>query len=363
MTSKRFTCLGAGAALGAAVLLLGAAAPPKYATVADIPFTNSNGTISNKVAGSNFVLKAFGSNSTPFTLDTTVLQTNATVPLLQLQNKGTNSFAVGLDGGIFTGKSTLQDYSSLSGLGFISESFADVDVPDSSDLYLQRADSLGYTWLSWVLLDAYGTNATNTEVECKGENNSLSGWRLRASDLFAHFKLNLGGKNMVNFNQTTNLVNNIYSFDTFAYVTSNLLFKILNFGTNVFSVDFAGQVSAGSLNIGTNVSSFNFITTNLLSGQTYTNFAQRGHVVATVAMTNILAGDVSSMSLIVDQDADGTWDTTNGPVRINGVALSAGSEQLFGLLQPGARFAYTNQSAGVTPAVSIVAGSCQWSRW
>ena len=126
----------------------------------------------------------------------------------------------------------------------------------------------------------------------------------------------------------------------------------------------SGGGSGGSdLGMSTNVASFNFITTNLLSGQTYTNLTQRGHVVATVAMTNVLAGDVSAMSLIVDQNSDGTWDTTNGPVRINGVALSAGEEQLFGLLQPGARFAFTNQSAGATPGVSIRAGSCQWSRW
>ena len=129
------------------------------------------------------------------------------------------------------------------------------------------------------------------------------------------------------------------------------------------SGSFPTTVAITNLSIGTNLAPFGFVTTNLLQGQAYTNFTQRGHVVATVAMTNILAGDVSAMSLIVDQDADGTWDVTNGPVRINGVALSAGEEQLFGLLQPGARFAFTNQSAGVSPGVSIRAGSCQWSRW
>lgn len=122
-------------------------------------------------------------------------------------------------------------------------------------------------------------------------------------------------------------------------------------------------IAAYEVQVPTNSAPFTLITSNLLSGQTYTNLTQRGHVVATISMTNILAGDVSAMSLIVDQDADGTWDTTNGPVRINGVALSAGSEQLFGLLQPGARFAFTNQNAGITPSAEIITGSCQWSRW
>lgn len=141
-------------------------------------------------------------------------------------------------------------------------------------------------------------------------------------------------------------------------VSSNGTWKANGNGTNVGTFYSQSDISAP-----TNIASFGFVTTNLLSGQTYTNFTQRGHVVATVQMTNVLAGDVSSMALIVDQNGDGTWDTTNGPVRINGVALSAGEEQLFGLLQPGARFAYTNQSSGASPSVAIRAGSCQWSRW
>lgn len=115
--------------------------------------------------------------------------------------------------------------------------------------------------------------------------------------------------------------------------------------------------------VGTNTAPFSFITTNLLTGQTYTNFSQRGYVIATVTLTNILPGDVSAMSLIVDQNADGTWDITNGPARINGLALLAGSSQLSGLLQPGALFAFTNQSAGVSPSAEITPGTCQWSRW
>lgn len=134
-------------------------------------------------------------------------------------------------------------------------------------------------------------------------------------------------------------------------------------GNPVVGQVFTSGYLDATLGMPTNAAPFNFITTNLLTGQSYTNFSQRGHVVATVAMTNILAGDVSAMALIVDQNADGTWDTTNGPVRINGVALSAGEEQLFGLLQPGARFAFTNQSEGTSPSAAIRAGSCQWSRW
>lgn len=136
---------------------------------------------------------------------------------------------------------------------------------------------------------------------------------------------------------------------------------ITRFGT---TTNFALVGGYGSVSfVTTNYGSFSFIATNLLTGQQYTNLSQRGFVVATVSMTNVLAGDVSAMSLLVDQDANGSYETTNGPVRINGVALSAGSEQLFGILQPGALFVFTNQNAGITPSATIISGSCQWSRW
>lgn len=197
------------------------------------------------------------------------------------------------------------------------------------------------------------------------------------------FHNHLSGDYVTGFGYRSGVLSESRAFNTFIGAQADLATFNANF-TNASALGFDARVTANNqvrlgngsavevftsgglratLGMPTNAASFNFVTTNLLSGQAYTNFAQRGHVVATIAMTNILAGDVSAMSLIVDQNADGTWDTTNGPVRINGVALSAGEEQLFGLLQPGARFAFTNQSAGTSPGVSIRAGSCQWSRW
>lgn len=133
--------------------------------------------------------------------------------------------------------------------------------------------------------------------------------------------------------------------------------------TNVVLQTNGHTIFPKTIAAGTNTASFTFITTNLLTGQTYTNLSQRGYVVATVTLTNILAGDFSAMSLIVDQNGDGTWDDTNGPVALQGVAALAGQHQLTGVLQPGALFAFTNQSAGTSPSATIRAGSCRWSRW
>lgn len=225
-------------------------------------------------------------------------------------------------------------------------------TPSSNDVFLAFNNLLSgepsvMNFRMETLDDAFGTLTNATSIELSQNNQAKS------ASFTMHTEVSGGS---------------VHEFHvTLAPGAPLIRFTVL--GSDKFLVDgsgnetITGQYSGSALNVGTNVQPFNFITTNLLTGQTYTNLAQRGHVVATVAMTNVLAGDVSAMSLIVDQNGDGTWDTTNGPVRINGVALSAGEEQLFGLLQPGARFAYTNQSAGVSPGVSIRAGSCQWSRW
>ena len=219
--------------------------------------------------------------------------------------------------------------------------------PLSGDMAHRSRDNVwgGYNQFG-RLISTYGADAGINyydQVEYPGNQYAAMAVYYTSKRLWFHSQT-LGGPVLV-LNGDTVRNQSLVAFDTPDMVVTNTI------------------QSLGTASIPTNTASFVFITTNLLSGQKYTNLNQRGYVVATVAMTNVLAGDVSAMSLLVDQDGNGSYEITNGPVRINGVALSAGSEQLFGVLQPGALFVFTNQSAGITPSATIISGSCQWSRW
>lgn len=111
----------------------------------------------------------------------------------------------------------------------------------------------------------------------------------------------------------------------------------------------------------TNTASFTITTNDFVSGQLYTNVAQRASVTATISLTNILSTDFARMSLWVDQDADGSFEMQGRNVSVGGVALVAATEVLWARLQPGARFSFTNQSGG-TAVASVVANSSDWTK-
>lgn len=117
---------------------------------------------------------------------------------------------------------------------------------------------------------------------------------------------------------------------------------------------------SGSASIPTNTASFSITTNDFVLNAYYTNTAQRAFVCATITMTNVLAADVSSVGLYVDQAGDGTFEHTGTIAKLNGVALLAGAQELSFFIQPGARFCFTNISSGASPVVAISAMSSQW---
>lgn len=104
---------------------------------------------------------------------------------------------------------------------------------------------------------------------------------------------------------------------------------------------------------------FNQTNDFVLNAYNTNSSARSALIYATIAMTNILAGDVSRIGLYVDQDGDGVWEKTGTEARLNGVALSAGAEELSFAIMPGGRWIFTNLSAGISPSAVIQANSSQ----
>lgn len=100
------------------------------------------------------------------------------------------------------------------------------------------------------------------------------------------------------------------------------------------------------------------VTNNFVINVYYTNQESAALVGATISLTNVLASDVSKVSLWLDQDGDGIWERTGLTARLQGVALSSGSVVLSAPVQPYARFLFTNQSSSGTATVD--ANSSQW---
>ena len=124
------------------------------------------------------------------------------------------------------------------------------------------------------------------------------------------------------------------------------------------TVSSVTNLSLASGSMATNTASFNLGTNDFVMNQYYTNSLQRAHVGASIALTNILAGDVSRVALFLDQDAGGTWEMQGRMVSLQGVALAAEIAELSAWLQPGARFLFTNLTSG-TGAAAIQANSSQ----
>lgn len=95
----------------------------------------------------------------------------------------------------------------------------------------------------------------------------------------------------------------------------------------------------------------------VLNAYNTNNSTRMALIYATIAMTNVLAGDVSRVALYLDNDGDGSWEKTGIECRLNGVALMAGAEELSAGIMPGGRWIFTNLSAGVTPSAIIQANS------
>ncbi len=127
-----------------------------------------------------------------------------------------------------------------------------------------------------------------------------------------------------------------------------------------WSIDTAGTLQTasigGKLTIGssadnvsiyarTNRATFDITTNDFVLNQYYTNSNQRSWVAA-----NLDLPGTAQASLFLDQDADGTWERTG--------LTATNSAQLSAMLQPSARFLWTNQAG--SPVVRP--NSSQWVR-
>lgn len=295
---------------------------------------------------------------------------NGAPRLFSFNQNGTNIIQVSSNGALFIGKNVHDNYSigNLTKSFISSRSFARGDNPENG-IEVAAVDDDNFNEYSAfgvrALADASAPVA-RLILDAQAPSGNRGRFFVQAESYDSSILLSSSNTARIFFNPTAAndaaAVAHFIDTEIAQTIGGGTLFSIRNAGTEKLNVSKDGAITSVG-GFATNVATFSFITTNLLSGQVYTNLAQRGFVSATIEMTNVLAGDVSSMALIVDQNGDGTWDRTNGPVRINGTALLAGSQQLIGKLQPNSRFAYTNQSAGVTPgSAEIRVGSCEWGR-
>lgn len=153
----------------------------------------------------------------------------------------------------------------------------------------------------------------------------------------ANWRVSTGASVITNANANLVLTPSASAIDTFSLESHQ--------GTNVM------VTAAPSVQIATN---------DFVINTYYTNENRASWVTATIGLTNILAGDVSKIGLWLDQDADGTWEKNGISVRLNGVALGAGAEQISAFISPLGRFIFTNLSAGVSPSAAIEVNSSQF---
>lgn len=107
----------------------------------------------------------------------------------------------------------------------------------------------------------------------------------------------------------------------------------------------------------TNYANFT-ITTNYTLNTFYTNSNQRAFVTAAFDCTAAAAG-TGVVGLYLDQNADGTFEQTGMQVGFPIAIASVGRFQASAFLQPGARFVFTNLSAGIGGGATNVVGSGQ----
>lgn len=329
------------------------------------PWTNSNGTISNSVAStvSNLVF-----NSS--------VAANSGVGLASFKNAGLDSYIIGPNGEITSGKSTEQfwnGYASDQNIYLRFNSVEDGD-PDNAHYDVEVSNSQAED----IRGNYYYTVRTNSAdinlvADATGFDSLILGV-FPDSDASPNLNVSIDGTQRIKMHpraadgQLAFLFGSHYlqtSGDLFQFKNSNVLAVAFdNLGsiaqTNASASNYFGGIlrSGISAHIATNTASLTKTTNDLVLNQYYTNFAQRAFVRATVTMTNILATDICQVILYVDQNGDGTFEDTGNEARLQGVALLSGSAQLSTVLDPGARFLFTNFTSGGTSAIK--ANSSRW---
>jgi hypothetical protein len=333
MNSKRFTWLGAGAALGAAaVLLFGAAAPPKYALVSQVPWTNTGGIV-RPLTNNNVIYSPGTENVGPQPVND-----GSTVKLLWVPGKGafragsvpggsTNwdynsmgyeSAAFGLDtyapgdlsfsignstfslaaqsfsGGSSSIASNVNSFtfgSSTRSVGAGSTSFGQNSIASGSVSFCCGADGIASGTFSFVANDAnvasgasssafgFGSTVRGENAFTAGENNNADGFD----------NINLGANN-----RTTNAFAH-----AFGNGVTNLTPNSLVLGSNGTTMRILGKLTSliDSMNLGVSgniwgtngVASYSTLATNAIGTTGYTNnqvINQTAYVTATaVAFT------------------------------------------------------------------------------
>lgn len=142
-----------------------------------------------------------------------------------------------------------------------------------------------------------------------------------------------------------------------AFLALGAVPALTDFDTNMFGI-IGSTMSIRA--VPTNAAPSNISTTDFALNVYYTNSNQRAWISTTVTLTNVLATDVALVSLYLDH-GDGTFELTGRSGRLQGLALLSGTRQLSAVLQPNARFLFTNRTVGLATAV-IDNNSSEWVR-
>lgn len=118
-------------------------------------------------------------------------------------------------------------------------------------------------------------------------------------------------------------------------------------------------VVSGTMSARTNTATFDVVRTDFVIDTLYTNDARR----ATVGLSALLTSDLThtaELSLYVDDNADGTWDTTGLAISEGQTVAQNGKRFIEARIPPSAIFCFTNTSTSGATAPSINTGSSRW---
>lgn len=146
-------------------------------------------------------------------------------------------------------------------------------------------------------------------------------------------------------------------------------------GSNSYTLPIASASTLGGVKVGSGLSingsgvlsstggggtnGYIVSTNDFVLNQYYTNVSQQSFVASSIVL-NPTTTTLVQVSLLVDQDANGTWESSGNSASSQSFGVISPittMQQLSAIVQPGGRFCFTNQSVGVA---SINPGSSQW---
>lgn len=222
------------------------------------------------VGQSNYLAYEPGASDgvTPYTWNTSEFHT--TGYLFDFLNKTTNVFSIIPDGGLIVGRNSYFG-PATAGTALLSYRNTPVGDVDFAQILL---GSVGSAATIYSEIDSE-LSSTYANVSCKTRNGA-------ADTITTAFMITGQGDSQIGILASGALRTDIhatasdgsaaYTFGTSLYHTSGLLAQIQNFGSNKLSVDFAGNVTASGNVLATNgFASYSTLSTNSVGGSGYTN--------------------------------------------------------------------------------------------